>query len=148
MIITIRKDDLRFNKYKTVVDILKDNNLITVVRNGASYGEYIDNNLKIFKNYSHLKTEKIDSKIVKVISTTPINTLEIIAKKEADYTFVPESEFNFLISENKFLKNNLKSKEVNDIKQGNLRYFMCSKVTGIETMAKINQEIKKITKWD
>ncbi|BBH52541.1 substrate-binding periplasmic protein [Fluviispira sanaruensis] len=144
--LAIRKDDKRFDKYKTLEDIMKDDSLMPLAKIGYTWGNYTNKLLAQYKNYDSTEINKIDPKKIKVTSQEPKEMLESIANNGADYTYFAVNEIQYHLNQNKDLKDKLKLKKLQDMKEAQSRYFMCSKIIGEKTMEKINKAIKKVTR--
>ncbi|WP_186645917.1 transporter substrate-binding domain-containing protein [Fluviispira vulneris] len=143
--LAIRKEDKRFDKYKTLEEIMKDDSLMPLAKIGYSWGNYTNKLLAQYKNYISTEIDKIDPKKIKVTSQEPKEMLQTVANNGADYTYFSINEIQYHLNQNKELKDKLKLKKLNDMKEAQSRYFMCAKIVGEKTMEKINKAIKKVT---
>lgn len=145
-VLIIRKDDERFKKYNISDDVLKDPNLILLLKIGLSYGDYIGNKLLQYKNVVLTELHQDKRKGIEFTSDDNNTMLDDIINKKADYMFIGRNEADYLIDKNKGFKSSLAIKQLKDLPEGEKRYFMCSKVVGLETMKKIDKAILKVVK--
>lgn len=109
-------------------DLLKEKKIKLLVKDGFSYGPYIDELLKSFvANKQSTTTENAD--LIKMVSSS-----------RADMLFASQEEADLLIQESKL--SNLKFIIFADVLEGEKRYLICSKKMPDKIIEKINKKIK------
>ena len=144
-VVIYRKNDLRFSKYKTIKEILKDNNLILLVKRGYTYGNYIDKILLEIKKYDRNKFEQdVLFNKINITYMDNITMLKQITLGRADYMIMGMTEYQYLKDNYKENFENIRYKYIADLPGGLKRFFLCSKNVDKKTMNKINQSILKV----
>jgi hypothetical protein len=142
-----RKNDMRFNKYQSLTDILSDFNLILLLKFKYTFGKYVDSQIeKIKKHNIDITEDENNGKTgLQLTYVENINMLQQISSNRADYMMITENEFQYLKNTNKDIKNNLTFKRISDITIGNKRVLFCSKKIGDKNMEKLNNSILKVS---
>jgi polar amino acid transport system substrate-binding protein len=145
-VLIIRKNDERFKKYNTFDNVLKDSNLKILLKIGISYGGYTDEKILQYKNIVLSKLHQDKHSGVEFTSDDNSSMLNDIAYKKADYTFITGNEAEYLFKRKNTFKSLLTILPLKDQPEGEKRYFMCSKIVGVDTMNKIDKAISKIVR--
>jgi uncharacterized protein (TIGR02285 family) len=116
----------------TVAQTLTNANLILGVKDGYSYGRFLD--AQIAAN-----NPKKD-----VTTAENTNMLEKIHKGYNDYFFIAPEEADDLIKVSGFPKEDFKYVTFTDMPNGELRYLICSKRVGTDIVDKLNQALSTI----
>jgi polar amino acid transport system substrate-binding protein len=128
----LRADDEYLLKGETSVDaVLKEWRLKLLVKEGYSYGHFID--------------ERLQALMPRQVTTTGENLdiLKMIASYRADYSFMTEEEALDLLSSPEVKGEHFKLVRFTDMPQGGRRYLICSKQVGAEVIARLDQAIRK-----
>ena len=111
---------------------LQDSSLRLLVKDGYSYGDFIDGLIQ------ELKPKKI------VTTVENLNMLRMIALDRADYFFIAEEEANELVKAAEFRPTDFKYIHFSNSPSGSQRYLWCSRQLSEATMAAINQAIVEL----
>lgn len=128
----LRSDDEYIHSQETTLDeVLKEWRLKLLVKEGYSYGPYIDQRLKVLAP--------------RQISTTGENhdILKMIENYRADYSFMTEEEADDLLASQEINAERYKIVRFVDMPPGGERHLMCSKKVGDETIARLNAAIRR-----
>jgi len=145
-IIIIKKNNQKFKEYKNFVDILKDNNIILLLKLGYSYGDFIKKQIFLIKKYNNSLIENHLPQGIVLSTKDHEKMLFEIKDNIADYMILGKNEAEYFFEKDPVLKNYLEMKELNDLPDGEKRYLMCSKKVGAELIKKMDSEIMKIYK--
>ena len=131
-----RADNDKLRNDMTLDDLLSQPNLKLLVKDGYSYGDFLD--------------EKIVRHHPLVLTTTGENTnmLKMIHKKYADYFFIAPEESYPLIRSLGLPIEDFKSLTFPDIPSGEKRYILCSRQIEDAIMNKLNNAIEAYMKKD
>lgn len=145
-VIVFRKNDNKFKNYDKFENILKNNEIILLLKLGYIYGKYIDDLIFEVKKYNNgeFKLNNLSALIL-----TSMNNTEMfyeIMNKKADYLIIGRNEGEYLFEQNPKFNQELEMKDLIDMPEGEKRYIMCAKMVGKQTMDKIDKEISKILK--
>lgn len=127
-----RSDNSRIRNTMTIEDILSDKNLTLEIKDGYSYGSFIDG--------------KIEELNPNVDSTTmeSIQMLQKIHLKRADYFFIAPEEADNLIKISGLPIEDFKYIRFSNMPEGEKRYIMFSEKVNPSIINKINREIVKL----
>lgn len=130
--ITRSNNDL-LGSVETLDRVFRERRLKALVKEGYSYGPYIDEHLKRLQP--------------RMISTTADNLsmMKMIQAYRADYYFVTEIEAEDQILFSGLKRSDFKLVHFDDMPAGNLRYIICSKMVEEETIGQLNQAIRYLT---
>jgi uncharacterized protein (TIGR02285 family) len=121
----------RIESGKTLESILENKDLVLLVKEGFSYGKFLDDKIKEFA--PPRETTLAEN----------VGMLEMIQKMHADYMFVAPEEANALIRSAGFEESDFKVITFSDITGGAKRYLMCSRQLPDEVLEKLNTGIKE-----
>ncbi len=127
----IRADNRKLKNGVSVDDILSNRNLKLLVKDGYSYGDFLDK--KISQNNPNL---------TKVVYEN-MKMLELIHRNRYDYFFITPEEANGLIKASGFPKQNFKYIIFSEMSTGEKRYILCSKQVQDSLIEKLNEAIIK-----
>lgn len=114
---------------KTLEQVFKTPGIALIIKDGFSYGKYIDGKISEFKPVMY-KT-----------SRSSTHMIEMIAKRKNSYFFLSEEEADGLIQSSVYQKSDFKYIHFTDTPVGLKRYLMCSKATDDAMINKINKAI-------
>ena len=114
---------------KTLSNTIGNKNIKLLVKDGYSYGEFID-----------AKIAKLAPKVTKTTAEN-IAMLKMIHEGRADYMFTSKEEADGLIQASNLPASDFKIIHFSDMPQGNKRYILCSKKVAKETIFKLNSYI-------
>lgn len=115
----------------TVDDIFSDPRLNLLVKDGYSYGDYIDGKIK---EYDPIRT---------VTTVENSEMLRMVYARRADYFFIAPEEANGLITASDFDLQDFKFVHFRDIPSGELRYILCSKQVEDWIIDRLNTAIQQ-----
>jgi hypothetical protein len=115
----------------TVDDIFSDPRLNLLVKDGYSYGDYIDGKIK---EYDPIRT---------VTTVENSEMLRMVYARRADYFFIAPEEANGLITASDFDLQDFKFVHFRDIPSGELRYILCSKQVEDWIIDRLNAAIQQ-----
>jgi polar amino acid transport system substrate-binding protein len=124
-----RADNEKLRSGMTVDSLFSDPNLILGVKNGYSYGIYLD--MKIVQHKPAVEKTTCEN----------INMLKLIHVRRWDYFFIAPEEADWLIESSGLSKKDFKYIEFKDIPEGEKRYIMCSQKVGDEIIERLNKAI-------
>jgi polar amino acid transport system substrate-binding protein len=117
--------------HRSLNALLTDNTAKLLVKDGFSYGVYIDALIKKF-NPQH----------VVVVNSTNIQMLQMILSERADYFFMSEEEAEHIILSTGYEVSQFQLQHYNDMPDGNRRYIICSQQVSPEIIELLNQSLK------
>ncbi len=126
-----RTDNEYLTETETTLDqILKEWRLKILVKEGYSYGQFIDERLKVFAP--------------RQITTTAENwnILKMIENYRADYSFMTEEEAQDLLVSLKVNAAKFKIVRLTDIPSGDRRYIICSKKVDADIIDRLDAAIR------
>lgn len=126
-----RADNELIQNGMTVDAVLANVELKLAVKDGYSYGAFLDEKIALHK-------PAIDT-----TASENINMLKKIHEKRADYFFIAPEEADSLIEISTLPKQDFKYISFADMPKGEERYILCSKRVGIEIIQKLNTAITK-----
>jgi polar amino acid transport system substrate-binding protein len=124
-----RADNHKIQSEKTVAEVLSDPNLTLLVKDGYSYGGYLDTQIAERKP----TVEKTDRESPQM--------LKMIHAGRADYFFIAPEEAEGLISSAGLPKEDFKFVTFSDMPQGEKRYILCSQQVEDAVIEKLNAAI-------
>jgi uncharacterized protein (TIGR02285 family) len=126
-----RKGNEALGRHRDLTTLLKDKNVKLLVKDGFSYGAYIDG---LIKNY--------DPEVVVVTTSTNIQMLQMILAGRADYFFLSEEEAEHIVVNAGYEVSQFQLQHYSDIPSGNRRYITCSQQVTPETIDLLNRALK------
>ena len=118
-------------QHKNLKSLLTDKKAKLLVKEGFSYGAYID---ELIKKYS--------PPAVVVVNSTNIQMLQMILSGRADYFFMSEEEAAHIISSAGYEVSQFQVQHYEDMPDGNRRYIICSQQVSPEIIDLLNQYLK------
>jgi polar amino acid transport system substrate-binding protein len=113
----------------TVESVLGNKELLLLVKDGYSYGDFVDDLItKINQNYKAVTTENIEM-------------FKMLQLGRVDYFFIAEEEAEYLIHENGVSRDEVYFVRFNNMPPGNKRYILCSQNVEDEVISKLNAAI-------
>ena len=125
-----RKGNVALKQHSILQNLLKDKNVKLLVKDGFSYGAYIDGLI-----------EKYDPKMV-VATSTNVQMLQMILAGRADYFFTSEEEAEHMIKSAGYSVSQFQLQHYSDMPPGNRRYITCSQQVSPETIDLLNRALK------
>lgn len=126
-----RSDNKNFRDGITVDSVLSNSKLTLGLKDGYSYGAFLDSKIIMYKP------------VVDRTTTYNINMLKKIHAGRNDYFFIAPEEADCLIELSDFPKKYFKFITFSDVPEGEKRHIMCSLKVGDEVIKKLNQAIEK-----
>jgi polar amino acid transport system substrate-binding protein len=128
--VLLSKTNEKVKAHKTFADLTKDENLRFARKVELSYGNYLDNLLK--------------TNNTKIVESTEENTARVkqILLGRADYMFIQESEFKYIVETEKLNLSDFSHIQMTDAPEPNKRYIICSFKVDEIMMEKLNKAIK------
>lgn len=118
----------------TVEQLLSNKKLILSVKDGYSYGMFLDEKISQY------------TPTIEVTTAENINMLNMVYKKRIDYFFMAPEEADGLIADSGLPKDAFQYIHLTDIPDGEKRYLMCSKNVSDVLIEKINTAIQEVIK--
>jgi polar amino acid transport system substrate-binding protein len=125
-----RSDNDKISSGRSLKDILSNQNLVLLRKDGYSYGKYIDEQIGKIKPATE------------ITSTDNLGMLQMIQSGRADYFFIAQEEAEVLIDVSGALPKDLKYIRFTDVPKGNRRYIMFSPLIEDEFISRINTAIR------
>ena len=125
-----RKGNVSLAQHSDLQTLLKDRNVKLLVKDGFSYGAYIDGLI-----------EKYNPAVV-VATGTNIQMLQMILANRADYFFTSEEEVDYMIQSAGYDISRFQKQHHSDMPAGNRRYITCSQQVSQETIDLLNRALK------
>ncbi len=126
-----KKGHQTLTQYRDVISLFRDENIKLLVKDGFSYGRYIDEQIK-----------KISPETVVVVNSSNIQMLQMILAGRADYFFVAEEEAQKIVLKAGYDLSQFQVTHYFDIPAGNYRYIGCARQVPQETIDLINNALK------
>ncbi|MBI5593907.1 MAG: transporter substrate-binding domain-containing protein [Deltaproteobacteria bacterium] len=128
----VRKDDMRIKDASTLGEVLDDKQLRLLIKDGYSYGALLD--------------EIIEKGTPTIIKTTAenVNMISMIKNHRGDYFILAPEEAESLVKEAGFKMSDFRLVAFSDMPPGNVRYLMCSKKVGGNTLKIISEALSGI----
>ena len=118
-------------KHENAESLLKDKSLKLLIKDGFSYGRYIDELI-----------EKHNPDHVVAVGSSNLQMLQVILSDRADYFFVSEEEAEEIITSAGYSLQDFQLQRYTDMPPGNKRYIACSQQVTQEIVNSLNAEIK------
>ena len=118
-------------KHENAESLLKDKSLKLLIKDGFSYGRYID-----------LLIEKHNPDRVVAVGSSNLQMLQMILSGRADYLFVSEEEAEDIITSAGYSLQDFQRQRYTDMPPGNKRYIACSQRVTDEIVGRLNNVIK------
>jgi len=126
-IIIIKNGNSSFDRYSTVADLFQSKTIKLLVKDGFSYGVYLDELI-----------EKEQPPKIEVIGSSNIEMMQLLLSGRADYFFAAEEEAEEMIKSAGFAPSQFELLQLDDMPAGNNRYLACSQQVPISVMDKLN----------
>ena len=126
-----RSDDERLVSGGKVEDLLADRDLVLLVKDGFSYGRFLDGLI------ASLSPRRITTTVGNV------EMLKMIQAGRADYLFVAPEEAETLIMTAGFAARNFQIIRFSDMPPGEKRYIWCSRQVEDEIIARLDEAIRQ-----
>jgi hypothetical protein len=114
-------------------EVLQDQRLRLLIKDGYSYGELIDGLIQRFNPRRIITTAENSS------------MLRMLALHRVDYFFIAEEEASELIKRSRFKRDDFKYIRFSDSPAGNLRHLWCSKQVSRQHLDKINRALLELS---
>lgn len=124
-----RADNDKIKSGEIVADSFSNANLILGIKDGYSYGKFLDEQIATLKPRTDVTTAENS------------NMLEKVYRGRNDYFFIAPEEADNLILISGFPREDFKYITFTDMPDGEQRYIICSKRVGYEIINKLNQAI-------
>ncbi len=125
----VKSSNYQFTDGQTLPEVLSNPNLKLLVRDGYSYGQFIDEKLRQY----HPSTKKVAYDNFKM--------LELIYYRRYDYFFIAPEEIKKLIQASAFQYQDFKSISFSDIPHGEKRYLICGMGVPDRILQALNQTL-------
>jgi len=125
-----RNGNVAIKQHRILQNLLKDKNVKLLVKDGFSYGAYIDGLI-----------DKYDPAVV-VATSTNIQMLQMLLAGRADYFFTSEEEAEHMIKSAGYSVSQFQLQHYSDMPPGNHRYITCSPQVSPETIDLLNRALK------
>jgi len=126
-----RADNNRINSVDTVDALFSDTGLTMLVKDGYSYGEFLDQKI----------TEYSPTREMTTVENSGM--LKMVQAKRADYFFIAPEEAEGLIESSDFSMDDFKFVRLQDIPYGENRYILCSLQVDNSVIDRLNAAIKQ-----
>ena len=126
-----KKGNQALRRHQDLKTLLQDKQIRLLVKDGFSYGAYIDGLIK-----------KYDPEVVVVATSTNIQMLQMIMAGRADYYFTSEEEAEHMIINAGYEVSLFQLQHYSDMPAGNRRYITCSQQVTPETIDLLNRALK------
>lgn len=126
-----KKDNGKIASGKTIDEVLADKNLTILVKEGFSYGKFIDDKIK------QLSPKREDTLLENV------GMLKMILAGRADYMFIAPEEAEVLMKSADFKDGDFKLVTFTNMPEGGSRYLLCSRLVSDAEIEKLNAGIKE-----
>jgi polar amino acid transport system substrate-binding protein len=127
-----RADNTLLGEMETLERVLKERRLQALVKDGYSYGPYIDDHLRRFT--PRQVTTTADNQ----------NLMRMIQTYRADYCFMTEEEAQDQLLFSGLKNSDFKLVHFSDMPRGNKRYLICSKNVDQKTMKRLNDAFRYV----
>jgi len=126
-----KADNTKIDSGKTVDAVLSDKNLTVLVKEGFSYGAFIDDKIK------QLSPKREDTLLENV------GMLKMILAGRADYMFIAPEEAEVLMKSADFKAGDFKLVTFTNMPEGGNRYLLCSRLVPDADIQKLNAALKE-----
>jgi uncharacterized protein (TIGR02285 family) len=126
-----RKGNQALARHNDLHTLFKDKNVKLLVKDGFSYGAYIDGLIK-----------KYDPEVVVVATSTNIQMLQMVLAGRADYYFTSKEEAEHIIRNAGYSVSKFQLQHYSDMPAGNRRYITCSRQVSPEIIDLLNRALK------
>ena len=126
-----RKGNQILAQHSNLKALLSDKNVKLLVKDGFSYGTYIDGLI-----------EKYKPETVVVVASTNVQMLRMILAGRADYYFSSEEEAEHIIRSAGYEVSQFQLQHYDDMPAGNRRYITCSQQVEPEIIDSLNRALK------
>jgi hypothetical protein len=126
-----RADNERISSVGTVDDLFSDAGLTLLVKDGYSYGDFLDRKIQ---QYNPTRT---------ITTIENSGMLKMVYAEHADYFLIAPEEAEGLIKTSEFDAQDFKIIHFTDIPSGEKRYILCSKHVEAATIEQLNNAIRE-----
>jgi polar amino acid transport system substrate-binding protein len=126
-----KKGNKTLAQHRELKSLLTDKKVKLLVKDGFSYGAYID---ELIKKYS--------PQVVVVVNSTNVQMIQMVLSGRADYFFMSEEEAEHIISSAGYEVSYFQLQHYDDMPDGNRRYIICSQQVSPETIDLLNRSLK------
>lgn len=126
-----RADNNRIDAVNTVDALFSDTNLTLLVKDGYSYGDFLDRKIAEYNPTREVTTVE-NSGMVKMVQA-----------KRADYFFIAPEEAEGVIQTTEFSTDDFKFVRLQDVPSGENRYILCSLQVDDSVVDRLNAAIKQ-----
>jgi polar amino acid transport system substrate-binding protein len=126
-----RADNNNISSGHTVAEVFSNRQLNLLVKDGYSYGSYLDNKIKEYDTNRTVTTNESSG------------MLEMVFFRHADYFFVAPEEAEGLMKTSKFDPQDFKTINFTDIPSGEKRYILCSMQVEESVVEQLNTAIRQ-----
>ena len=126
-----KKGNSTLTQHRDLKSLLGDKTVKLLVKDGFSYGAYID---ELIKKYS--------PQAVVVVNSTNIQMLQMILSGRADYFFMSKEEAEHIILNAGYEVSQFQLQHYDDMPDGNRRYVICSQQVSPEIIDLLNYSLK------
>jgi len=127
-----RADNTLLGETEILERLLQERRLQILIKDGYSYGPYIDSRLRRLTPRQVITT--VDNQ----------NLMRMIQNYRADYCFMTEEEAQDQLLFSGLKKSNFKLVHFSDMPRGNKRYLVCSKKVDRKTMERLNDAFRYV----
>ncbi len=127
-----RSDNMLLAETETLERVLQERRLQVLVKDGYSYGPYIDSHLR------RLTPRQV------ITTADNQNLMRMIQAYRADYCFMTEEEAQDQLLFSGLKKSNFKMIRFSDMPRGNKRYLICSQKVDQETLKRLNGAMRYV----
>lgn len=130
----VKATNKKLTSGKTVESVLKDQNINMLIKDGYSYGQFIDDKIKA-----------LNPKMSKV-TVESVNMVKMLYADRADYFFITPEEADDVIAQAGYKMEEFNLISFSDMPEGGKRYLMYSKSVDDATIKKIDTYIEEYLK--
>ncbi|MEF3696675.1 substrate-binding periplasmic protein [Desulfolutivibrio sp.] len=130
--VAVRTERIRTLPHAPTADALLRRGMRLGLRQGFSYGDWLDAKLVGHRNAADLTVAENDQ------------LLEMIARGRIDYTFIGPEEYDWLVSKHPELRKKIRFMALGGIPPETPRHIMCGKNTPPEIVERINEAIRSL----
>ena len=127
-----RADNVRLVSGSPLDKTLSQRGLVLLLKDGYSYGSYVDDSIKA------------NNPRLEVTTAGNLSMLHMIRSHRADYFFIGEEEAETVLSISGLPAQDFKFIHFTDMPAGNKRYILCSRKVEKQTLARLNRALDSI----
>ena len=117
--------------HRDLKSLIKDKEIRLLVKNGFSYGAYID-----------ALINRLNPPIVSVVTSNNLQMLQMIRSDRADYLFMSEEEAKHIILSAGYELSQFRLLHFDDMPESNRRYIACSRQVSPKILHRLNRALK------